>query len=143
MLHVGVYLHKRVSQIAVLTGDGAINQYRVPNDATRLEQFFATLPAARVAIEATGTWWWLVDLVERASHLVESEADEGHRGRAPEERPRRRGAARPAPPRRSAPQVWIPPAELREARELLRYRLSLVSIRTIVKNRLNRAPGAP
>lgn len=69
-------------------------------------------------------------------HLVESEADEGHRGRAPEERPRRRGAARPAPPRRSAPQVWIPPAELREARELLRYRLSLVSIRTIVKNRL-------
>jgi transposase len=68
MLHVGVDVHKRVSQIAVLTGDGAINQYRVPNDATRLEQFFATLPAARVAIEATGTWWWLVDLVERASH---------------------------------------------------------------------------
>src|SRR4030095_14632395 len=34
------------------------------------------------------------------------------------------------------PTVWIPPAELREARELVRHRVSLVWVRTEIKNRL-------
>jgi hypothetical protein len=34
------------------------------------------------------------------------------------------------------PTVWIPPATLREARELVRHRISLVWLRTQVKNRL-------
>lgn len=32
--------------------------------------------------------------------------------------------------------MWIPPRELREARELLRHRVSLVWVRTAIKNRL-------
>ena len=34
------------------------------------------------------------------------------------------------------PTVWIPPAGLREARELVRHRVSLVWVRTEIKNRL-------
>jgi len=36
-----VDLHKRLSQIAVLTEDGEIRQHRVANDPLRMERFFA------------------------------------------------------------------------------------------------------
>ncbi len=60
MVHVGVDLHKRVSQIAVLSTGGELTQHRLENDRGRVQRFFAQVPApARVAIEASGTWWWL------------------------------------------------------------------------------------
>jgi Transposase len=69
MVHVGVDLHKRSSQLAVLMPDGEVTQQRLENDPTQLERFFAQVPrGARVAIEASGTWWWFVDLVERLGH---------------------------------------------------------------------------
>jgi hypothetical protein len=64
MVHVGVDLYKRMSQIAVLTTDGELTQHRLPNDPARLGPFFAELPTpSPIAIEASGTWWWLVDLL--------------------------------------------------------------------------------
>jgi transposase len=69
MVHVGVDLHKRSSQLAVLTPDGEVTQQRLENAPRRLEQFFAQLPrGTRIAVEASGTWWWIVDLVERLRH---------------------------------------------------------------------------
>jgi hypothetical protein len=66
---MGVDLHKRMSQIAVLTADGELTQHRLPNDLAHLEPFFAQLPTpSPIAIEASGTWWWLVDLLERLGH---------------------------------------------------------------------------
>src|SRR5439155_9288414 len=71
MVHVGVDLHKRMSQIAVLTEEGEIAQRRLANDPARLEAFFAQLPPRTpVAIEASGTWWWLVDLLESAPGIA-------------------------------------------------------------------------
>lgn len=56
MVHVGVDLHKRVSQIAVLNANGELTQHRLENDRLRVHRFFAEVPApARVAIEASGT----------------------------------------------------------------------------------------
>jgi hypothetical protein len=61
MVDVGVDLHKRVSQIAVLPADGELTQHRLPNDLAQLESFFAQLPRpSPIAIEASGKWWWLV-----------------------------------------------------------------------------------
>jgi hypothetical protein len=69
MVHVGVDLHKRMSQIAVLTANGELTQHRLLNDLAHLEPFFAQLPTpSPIAIEASGTWWWLVDLLERLGH---------------------------------------------------------------------------
>ncbi len=69
MVHVGVDLHKRSAQLAVLMPDGELTQQRLENDPERLERFLAQFPrGARVAIEASGTWWWFVDLVERLGH---------------------------------------------------------------------------
>ena len=69
MVHVGIDLDKRSSQIAVLTEDGEVVQHRLANDAAGLEKFFAQLPPhTPIAIEASGTWWWLVDLLEQLGH---------------------------------------------------------------------------
>jgi len=35
------------------------------------------------------------------------------------------------------PRVWIPPAELRDQREMLRLRMSLVRMKTQLKNRIH------
>ena len=65
MLHVGVDLHKRVSQVALLTADGELTQHRLANELERVRRFFeAILAPAPVAIEASGTWWWLVAAAE-------------------------------------------------------------------------------
>src|SRR4029453_18105115 len=69
MVHVGVDLHKRMSQIAVLTADGERTQHRLPNDLAQLEPFFAQLPTpSPIAIEASGPWWGLVDFFDRIGH---------------------------------------------------------------------------
>ena len=140
MVHVGVDLHKRVSQIAVLTDQGELRPHRFANDPRRLEAFFAQLPPrSPIAIEATGTWWWLVDLLERLGHqpvlshpkatkalaaarLKNDKVDAHRLGRL------LRGDL--------LPTVWIPPAALREARELVRPRINLVWLRSAVRNRL-------
>ncbi len=140
MVHVGVDLHKRISQIAVLTAEGELTQHRLVNDVGRVEQFFAQLPTpAPVAIEASGTWWWLVDLLESLGH---------HPVLSHPKQTKAIAAARLKNDRVDAerlllllrgdllPKVWIPPRALREARELLRHRVSLVWVRTGIKNRL-------
>jgi hypothetical protein len=56
MAHVGVDLHKRTSQVGVLTEDGELTQHRLENNVARVEQFFARLPPKTpVAIEVSGT----------------------------------------------------------------------------------------
>lgn len=69
MVHVGVDLHKRSSQIAVLTEEGELKEQRLENELAKVQRFFERIPApARVAIEASGTWWWLVDRLEGLGH---------------------------------------------------------------------------
>jgi transposase len=140
MVHVGVDLHKRMSQIAVLTADGELTQHRLPNDPARLEPFFAQLPTpSPIAIEASGTWWWLVDLLERLGHQpVLSHPKETKAIASARLKNDKVDAQRLALLLRGdlLPTVWIPPAALREARELIRHRVGLIWLRTQVRNRL-------
>lgn len=140
MVHVGVDLHKRVSQIAVLSPNGEVTQHRLENDRLRVQQFFAQVPApARVAIEASGTWWWLVDLLEQLGHQpVLSHPKQTRAIAAARLKNDRVDAERLVQLLRGdlLPTVWIPPTAVREARELIRHRVSLVRERTGVTNRL-------
>jgi transposase len=140
MVHVGVDLHKRVSQIAVLTEQGELQPHRFANDPRRLEQFFGELPPRTpIAIEATGTWWWLVDLLERLGHQPVLSHPKATKAIAAARLKNDNVAAQ-----RLAlllrgdllPTVWIPSAALREARELVRHRINLVWLRSAVRNRL-------
>jgi len=140
MVHVGVDLHKRVSQIAVLTEEGELQQHRLTNDPRQLEQFFGKLPTRTpIAIEATGTWWWLVDLLERLGHQpILSHPKATKAIAAARLKNDKVDAHRLALLLRGdlLPTVWIPPATLREARELVRHRINLVWLRSAVRNRL-------
>jgi transposase len=140
MVHVGVDLDKRNSQIAVLTEDGEVRQQRLANDVAGLEKFFAQLPPhTPVAIEASGTWWWLVDLLERLGHdPILSNPKQTKAIAAARLKNDRVDAERLALLLRGdlLPTVWIPPAALREARELVRHRIQLVGLRGVIRNRL-------
>src|SRR5207253_7938069 len=139
MVTVGVDLHKRMSQIAVLNDEGQVTQRRLANDATQVDRFFRGLPPARVAIEASGTWWWLVDVLEGLGHYpVLSHPKQTKAIAAARLKNDRVDAERLAMLLRGdlLPTVWIPPREIREARELLRHRVSLVWLRTRIKNAL-------
>jgi len=140
MVTIGVDLHKHVFQIAVLVPGGEIAQHRLENDSAKMVEFFTKMPApANVAIEACATWWWLVDLLEQLGHHpVLSHPKQTKAIAAARLKNDRVDAERLALLLRGdlLPTVWIPPAALREARELLRHRISLVQLRTRVKNQV-------
>jgi transposase len=140
MVHVGVDLHKRVSQIAVLRANGELTQHRLENDRRRVQRFVEEVPVpARVAIEASGTWWWLVDLLEQLGHQpVLSHPKQTRAIAAVRLKNDRVDAERLVQLLRGdlLLTVWIPPTAVREARELIRHRVSLVRERTGVTNRL-------
>jgi transposase len=91
-------------------------------------------------VEAGGHYSWLVDEMERS----------GHRPKLanPHEAKRRMGLTKKTDPldakglaillrNGTLPEVWIPPRDLRDQRELLRLRIFLVRLRTRVKNRIH------
>ncbi len=93
-----------------------------------------------VAVEATGNWYWIIGEIEQAGHqpvLVHPRKAKLMMGQINKtdkldvhglNRLQRNG---------TLPTVWIAPAELRDQRELTRTRLTMVSARTRLKNRLN------
>jgi transposase len=140
MVHVGIDLRKRTSRIAVLSADGELTQHRLPNDAARLELF---LPSCRRRAPSqskpSGTRWWLVDLLERLGHQpVLSHPKETKPTASARLKNDKVDAQRLALLLRGdlLPTVWIPPAALREARELIRHRVGLIWLRTQIGNRL-------
>jgi transposase len=141
MVHVGVDLDKRSSQIAVLTDEGDIVQERLANDSGGLRRFFARFPPhTPIAVEASGTWWWFVDLLEQLGHRpVLSNPKQTKAIAAARLKNDRVDAERLALLLRGdlLPTVWIPPAPLREARELVRHRVQLVGLRGVIRNRLH------
>ncbi len=140
MVHVGIDLHKHVSQIARLEENGELNQTRIENDREQIRRFFEAIPApAKVAIEASGTWWWIVDLLEELGHQpVLSNPKQTKAIASARLKNDRVDAERLAVLLRGdlLPTVWIPPVEIRQARELLRHRIQLVWTRTAIKNQL-------
>jgi transposase len=93
-----------------------------------------------VAVEATGNWYWIIDEIEQAGlrpllvHPGKAKLMMGQINKTDKldahglNRLQRCG---------TLPTVWIPPAELRELRELTRTRVVWVRQRTRLKNRLS------
>ena len=61
------------SQVATLEQWGEIRELRIEHDgdSRTMEKFLGGLEAGgRIAIEATGSWWWVVDMAEKHGHDV-------------------------------------------------------------------------
>jgi transposase len=139
---IGCDAHKKFSVFVAVNEKGQAGEARrVMHDRTLYRAFLTQLPAhSAIALEASGGYSWLVDEMERS----------GHRPRLcnPLEAKRRMGLTNKTDKldakglaillrNGTLPEVWIPPSELRDQRELLRLRIFLVRMRTRVKNRIH------
>lgn len=92
-----------------------------------------------VAVEATGNWYWIVGEIEQAGHqplLVHPRKAKLMMGLINKTDKLDVHGLNRLQQNGTLPTVWIPPADLRDLRELTRTRLVLVSGRTRLKNRL-------
>src|SRR5258707_4764581 len=139
---IGCDAHKKFFVLVAVNERGQAGEaLRVAHDRDVYREFLGRLPPhSSIAVEASGSYSWLVDEMERA----------GHRPKLcnPLEAKRRMGLTHKTDKldarglaillrNGTLPEVWIPPSELRDQRELLRLRIFLVRLRTRVKNRIH------
>ena len=141
MVYVGIDLHRKRSQIAVLDQEGSeLLSRRIVNDPeTFLNLLHELGDDAQVALEATYGWEWLADLLEDAGY----ELHLAH--------PLRTKAIAAARVKTDAvdartlahllrtdllPEAYIAPRELRDLRDLLRHRVALTRMRSALKQRV-------
>jgi len=138
---VGIDLHRRRSQIAIVDEHGELTlSRRIVNDPETFKELLGDPDGTHVALEATYGWEWLADLLEEAGYEVHL---------AHPLRVRAIAAARVKTDAVDAPtlahllragllpEAYIAPPELRDLRDLLRHRATLVHLRTSIKNRVH------
>jgi transposase len=139
---IGCDMHKRYS-VFVTVDDAAQTSrpVRVDHDAHRLRQYLAALPhGTAIAFETTGYWHWFADLIEemglkpKLTNARKAKVMMGHTNKT--DRLDAQGLA-VLLHNGTLPEVWIPPRELRDQRELLRWRMTFVRQRTQLKNRVH------
>jgi transposase len=138
---VGIDLHRRRSQIAIIDEHGELTlQKRIATDRETFTELLGEPDGAHVALEATYGWEWLAELLTDAGYDVHL---------AHPLRTRAIAAARVKTDAVDArtlahllrtgmlPEAYIAPPELRDLRDLLRHRATLVHLRTSIKNRVH------
>ncbi len=143
MLHVGLDLHKRYSTVAVMDDDGNIQleDTLYHDDRPRLIEFFSKLAGkAVVTVEATRDWYWLYELLEELGVTVK--LAHARKVRLIAESWLKSDKVDPkslAQLERTGflPEAYISPRPIRDNREYLRYRLTLVRLRTGLKNKVH------
>lgn len=75
MLYAGLDLHKRYCYITTIDEKGKIiGNNKLPNDRAVLRAFFGALgQRAEVAMEATGNWYWMYEVLEVLPNCNEGE----------------------------------------------------------------------
>jgi len=139
---VGMDLHRRRSVLVRMTEDGRrLGMARITNSPAELRTQIARAgKCPRVALEATYGWYWAADTLAAAgaevhlAHPLGVKAFTYRRVKNDE-----RDCADLADLLRMGrlPEAWIAPAEVRELRELTRYRHKLVSLRTSCKDQVH------
>ena len=141
-VYVGIDVHRKRSQVAVVTEDGVVQVNRnVPNGVEPILGLIGDLPTGTaVAFEAAYGWGWLVELLEDygfAPHLVHPLRCKAiASARLKNDKV---DAATLAQLLRAdlLPEAWIAPLQVRQLRALLRHRVALVRLRTGLRNQIH------
>jgi transposase len=141
-VYVGIDVHRKRSQVAVVTEDGEVQFNRnVPNGVEPILKLIGDLPAGTpVAFEAAYGWGWLVELLEDygfAPHLVHPLRCKAiASARLKNDKV---DAATLAQLLRAdlLPEAWIAPLQVRQLRALLRHRVALVRLGTGLRNQIH------
>jgi transposase len=141
-VYVGIDVHRKRSQVAVVTENGKVQLNKnTVNGTEPLLRLIGDLPAGTpVAFEAAFGWSWLADLLEDygfEAHLVHPLRCKAiASARLKNDKV---DAAILAQLLRAdlLPEAWIAPLEVRQLRALLRHRASLVRLGTSLRNRIH------
>jgi transposase len=141
-VYVGIDVHRKRSQVAVINGDGEVLANRnVTNGVAPVLSVIGGLPAGTpAAFEAAFGWGWLLELLEdygfepHMVHPLQCKAIASARLKND-----RVDAATLAQLLRAdlLPEAWIAPPAVRQLRALLRHRAQLVRLRTLLRNRIH------
>jgi transposase len=139
-VYVGIDVHRKRSQVAVVDRSGKVLANRnVPNGVEPIRGVIGGLPTPAAFEAAFGTGW-LVELLEDygfAPHLVHpSRCKAIASARLKNDKV---DAAILAQLLRAdlLPEAWIAPPPVRQLRALLRHRVALVRLRTLLRNRIH------
>jgi len=143
MLHIGVDFHKRFSRVVTLDNAGSVVDRLTLRHSDRegmVEYFRSKAGSATVTVEAVRGWYWLSELLTDLG--VEMKLAHPRKVRLIAESTIKTDtvdAGTLAQLERTGflPEAYVPSREVRDSRELLRYRLTLVRIRTGLKNRVH------
>lgn len=140
--YVGIDLHRRRSVIVRMnTAGDVLEESRIENDPLRLTGEIAKAGfEPEVALEATYGWYWAADALAECGarvHLAHPLAIKAFETRRVKND--RLDATLLAELLRMGrlPEAWIAPAEVREHRELVRYRHKLVDLRSGLKSQVH------
>jgi len=141
-LFVGCDAHKHYSQLELQDANAQVlRRCRIDHGPDALRSFFSSLPPGTpVALESVGNWYWIADAIEASgcrpllTNPAKAKLLMGHVNKTD-----KLDAAGLTTLLRlgSLPSVWLPPAELRDQRELPRTRMVFCVERTRVKNRIH------
>src|SRR6266496_1768154 len=130
---VGMDLHRRRSVLVRMTEDGRrLGVARITNSPAGLRREIARAgKAPRVVLEATYGWYWAADTLAAAGaevHLAHPLGVKAFTYRRVKNDERDAGDLADLLRMGRLAEAWIAPAEVRELRELTRYRAKLVSL---------------
>lgn len=139
---IGCDAHKHFSVFSVRDGQGQVcERCRVPHQRGAITAYLSRFPPdTPVALETIGNWYWLVDEIEEAgcrpllAHAGKAKVMMGHINKTDKLDADGLSLLLHLG---TLPQVWVPPGELRDERELPRTRMVLVRLRTTLKNRVH------
>ena len=135
--YVGIDLHRRRSVIVRMNDAGeVVGVSKIDNDPVALAMAVAEAgPDPEVALEACYGWYWAADLLQAEGarvHLVHPLGLHWDTRRVKNDVKDATELANRLR-RNDLPEAWIAPPEVRELRELVRYRAKLTALRTSAK----------
>ena len=128
--YIGCDAHRRYSVFVSMDEKGNISKpVRVEHERREIRGFLRRLPPGTpVAVEATGSWYWLVDEIEAAGlepRLAQPFAARRMLGGGAKTDAIDARALATLLRNGTLPESWIPSSELRDLRNLMRTRLGL------------------
>src|SRR6201988_2721978 len=136
---VGMDLHRCRSVLVRMTADGRrLETARITNSAPELRRVIARAGQhPKVVLEATYGWYWAADTLAAAGaegHLAHPLGVKAFAYRRVKNDERDSADLADLLRMGRLPEAWIAPAEVRELRELTRYRIKLVRLRSSGKD---------
>ena len=142
MMYVGLDLHKKYSEFAVMdVGGNLLRQGRIENTLDKMREFSESIPtsSSMVIESSSSTWYWANKLLSERHNVVLSNPIKNKAIASAKVKTDKIDSITLANLLRGgwAAECYVPSKETMEFRELVRFRANLVTQRTRMKNRIH------